>query len=189
MFMRTDRLFLRPTFPEDWRELYRGINDAGVVRMLARAPWPYYEKDAREFCSALRDPMDLRLAITLPGVDGAPMIGQIGMDASADVTEVGYWIGRGYRGKGYASEALGGILRMARALGVRRVHAGHYVDNPASGAVLRKAGFRETGEIRPVHALGRGGQMVLSRRYALDLDEMENMAEGQVIASSTSKAA
>jgi RimJ/RimL family protein N-acetyltransferase len=189
MFMRTDRLFLRPTFPEDWRELYRGINDAGVVRMLARAPWPYHEEDAREFCSAQRDPFDLRLGITLPGVDGAPMIGQIGMDGSEDVPEVGYWIARGYRGKGYASEALDGLLQIARALGIRRVQAGHYVDNPASGAVLRKAGFRETGEIRPTHALGRGGQLVLARRYSLDLDEMEDMAEGQVAPSTTSKAA
>ncbi|GAA0275318.1 GNAT family N-acetyltransferase [Alteraurantiacibacter aestuarii] len=171
MFMRTQRLFLRPPFPEDWREVYRGINDAGLVRMLARAPWPYREDDARAYCAAQRDPMDVRLAIVLPGVDGAPLIGQIGMDCSEDVPEIGYWIARGYRKRGYATEALGGILQIARMLGVRRVQAGHYLDNPASGAVLRKAGFRETGEIHPTHALGRGGQMVLARRYALNLDE------------------
>jgi len=169
MFHRTQRLFLRPPFPEDWREVYRGINDAGVVRMLARAPWPYMPEDAQDYCSAQRDPMDLRLAIALPGHDGAPLIGQIGLDCGANVPEVGYWIARGYRGQGYATEALQGVLQMARALGVRRVEAGHYLDNPASGAVLRKAGFAETGEVRPTHALGRGGQLVLARRYAVDL--------------------
>ena len=60
------------------------------------------------------------------------------MDGSQDVPEVGYWIARGYRGKGYASEALDGLLGIARSLGIRRLQAGHYVDNPASGAVLRK---------------------------------------------------
>ncbi|MXO71299.1 GNAT family N-acetyltransferase [Alteraurantiacibacter buctensis] len=169
MFHRTQRLFLRPPFPEDWREVYRGINDAGVVRMLARAPWPYMPEDAQDYCSAARDPQDLRLAIALPGHDGAPLIGQIGLDCGAEVPEVGYWIARGYRGQGYATEALHGVLQMARALGVRRVEAGHYLDNPASGAVLRKAGFVETGEVRPTHALGRGGQLVLARRYAIDL--------------------
>ena len=169
MFHRTERLFLRPPFPEDWREVYRGINDAGVVRMLARAPWPYMPEDAQDYCSAKRDPLDLRLAIALPGGEGAPLIGQIGLDCSADVPEVGYWIARGFRNQGYASEALNGVLEMARALGVRRVEAGHYLDNPASGAVLRKAGFAETGEVRPTHALGRGGQLVLARRYAVDL--------------------
>jgi len=171
MFTRTQRLFLRPPFPEDWREVYRGINDAGVVRMLARAPWPYAPEDAQDYCSASRDPLDLRFAIALPGVEGAPLVGQIGLDCTEAEPEVGYWIARGHRGKGYATEALAGVLQIARALGVRRVAAGHYLDNPASGAVLRKAGFAETGEVRPTHALGRGGQLVLARRYALDLGE------------------
>ena len=169
MFHRTQRLFLRPPFPEDWTAVYRGINDAGVVRMLARAPWPYTPADAQAFCSTPRDPLDLLLVITLPGVEGATVIGAIGLDCSEEVPDVGYWIARGHRGKGYATEALAGVLDMARALGVKQVTAGHYLDNPASGAVLRKAGFAETGEIRPTHALGRGGQLVLARRYALDL--------------------
>ena len=37
------------------------------------------------------------------------------------------------------------------------------------GAVLEKCGFSETSEVRPTHALGRGGQLVLARRYAVDL--------------------
>ena len=173
MFLRTDRLFLRPPFPEDWREVYEGINDAGIVRMLARAPWPYREEDARTYCSTVPEPRNVRMAIALPGADGAPLIGQVGVDCTQDLPEVGYWIARDHRGKGYATEAVRGILQLARMLGARRVGAGHYVDNPASGAVLKKVGFRETGEIRPTHALGRGGEMVLARRYVLELDDAE----------------
>ena len=40
MFIRSKRLFLRPGWPEDWTELYTAINDEGVVRNLASAPWP-----------------------------------------------------------------------------------------------------------------------------------------------------
>ena len=61
MFTRTARLLLRPPFPEDWREVYSGINDAGVVRMLARAPWPYAPEDAQAFCNAQRVPQRLRV--------------------------------------------------------------------------------------------------------------------------------
>ncbi|MFC3098800.1 GNAT family N-acetyltransferase [Alteraurantiacibacter palmitatis] len=180
MFHRTQRLFLRPPFPEDWRALYSGINDAGVVRMLARAPWPYTESDAKAFCSDAPDPLDLRFLITKPGGDGAAVIGGIGLNGAAEVPEIGYWIARGHRGKGYATEALRGVLDIARMLGVRRVAAGHYIDNPASGAVLVKAGFTETGELRPTHALGRGGQLVLSRRYALDLGNQAEAGEADV---------
>lgn len=180
MFHRTQRLFLRPPFPEDWRAFHSGINDAGVVRMLARAPWPYTETDAQAFCGDARDPLDLRFLITKPGVDGAAVIGAIGLDCTAEVPDIGYWIARGHRGKGYATEALRGVLEIARMLGVCRVTAGHYIDNPASGAVLVKAGFSETGEVRPTHAIGRGGQLVLARRYALDLCDHPQAGDADV---------
>jgi RimJ/RimL family protein N-acetyltransferase len=169
MFMRTERLFLRPPFPEDWREVYSGINDAGVVSMLSRAPWPYMPEDAQAFCSAKTDPLDMRFAITVPGAQGARLIGIIGLDCTQDQPEVGYWLAREFHGQGYATEALRGVLQIARMLGVRRIGAGHCLENPASGAVLMKAGFAATGEVRPVHSLGRGGQLVLARRYAIDL--------------------
>ncbi|MDG2004006.1 MAG: GNAT family N-acetyltransferase, partial [Novosphingobium sp.] len=36
MFIRSERLFLRPAWPEDWEELYPLIADYDVVRNLAR---------------------------------------------------------------------------------------------------------------------------------------------------------
>ena len=180
MFMRTPRLFLRPPFPEDWREMYNCMNEEALVRMLARAPWPYKPEHAQAFCNEPRDARNLRLAITLPEASGAPIIGMVGMDCNDDVPELGYWIARGHRGKGYVVEAVEGILAMAQALGVRRVQAGHYLDNPASGRVLRKCGFTETGEIQPTHALGRGGEMVLARRYARELAPTDANPVGQM---------
>ena len=40
MFFRSERLFLRPVWPEDWQAILNGIADEAVVRNLARAPWP-----------------------------------------------------------------------------------------------------------------------------------------------------
>lgn len=173
MFMRTDRLFLRPPFPEDWREVFAGIANEGTVRMLGSAPWPYSEQDARDHCSRAPRPGEVRFAITVPGLPGAPLVGQVGMGPreGASEPELGYWIAREYRGRGYASEAVKGVLEIARAIGMKRIVAGHFLDNPASGTVLRRCGFRETGEVQPESSAGRGGQLVLVRRYALDLDE------------------
>jgi L-amino acid N-acyltransferase YncA len=50
------------------------------------------------------------------------------------------------------------LLPVARALGHRELVASHFVDNPASGRVLRKLGFCPTGEIRDRFSLGRGGE-------------------------------
>ena len=171
MFYRSERLFLRPAFPEDSREIYEGICDAGVVQMLARAPWPYRLADAEEFCVMADDPHAPRFVITLPGAKGGPIIGVVGFHAEEEGLGFGYWIARDHWGRGYATEAGRGALEVASALRHKRVFAGHYVDNPASGRVLRKLGFRETGEIRPAFCCARGGELVLSRRYALDLAE------------------
>ena len=36
--------------------------------------------------------------------------------------------------------------------------AGHFLDNPASGAVLRKLGFRPTGKVAQRYSVARGGE-------------------------------
>ncbi len=169
MFMRTDRLFLRPVFPEDWREIYRGIANYGIVRMLARAPWPYTCADAIAYCGRPATGKAMKFAITLPERTGAPIIGQIGIERDDEGEELGYWIGREWRGRGYATEAVRGVLDMATALGLKRVNAGHYLENPASGKVLKKNGFVETGEVRPTACAARGGEVILARRYICDL--------------------
>jgi RimJ/RimL family protein N-acetyltransferase len=173
MFYRSERLFLRPAFPEDSREIHRGICDAGVVQMLSSVPWPYSLADAEAFCALPEDRQAPRFVVTLPAAKGAPIVGVVGFHAESEGLGFGYWIARDHWGRGYATEAGRGALEVARALGHRRVFAGHYLDNPASGRVLRKLGFRETGEVRPTFSRARGGELVLSRRYALAFAEAE----------------
>src|SRR5690606_12374276 len=55
MFARTDRLLLRPGWHEDAPALARAIGEEAIVRNLARAPWPYHEKDARAFLAGWTD--------------------------------------------------------------------------------------------------------------------------------------
>ena len=170
MFIRTDRLFLRPPFPEDWRDVYRGIANESTVRMLARAPWPYTQDDARDYCSRARSPGEMGYAIVLPTAPGGPVIGQVGIERRADGGyECGYWIAEAYRGQGYAVEALSAALETARCLRVERVEAGHFLDNPASGRVLRKCGFVPTVACAMTASAGRGGESAPARRYAIDL--------------------
>ncbi len=54
MFIRSERLFLRLGWPEDWQELFGLIRDQGIVRNLARAPWPYTPEHAREFAARVQ---------------------------------------------------------------------------------------------------------------------------------------
>ncbi len=169
MFIRSERLFLRPAWPEDWEELFPLIADRGVVRNLASAPWPYTGENAREFAVREQVRMLPYFLVTLPGANGSRIIGSIGFGQAGGQAELGYWIGREHWGRGCASEAARAVLRLAAALGHRRVVAGHFVDNPASGRVLRKVGFRSTGEVRQRFSLGRGCEAP-SAEYAIQLN-------------------
>jgi RimJ/RimL family protein N-acetyltransferase len=160
MFARTERLLLRPGFVEDAPELARAIGEQDIVRNLATAPWPYGEEQAREFLSMDRDET-LPSFLILKRTNGTPrIVGGAGIGKRIDGAglELGYWIARPYWGLGFATEAGRAVIGLARAMGLPRLTAGHFVDNPASGAVLRKLGFRPTGQIVRRFSLARGAE-------------------------------
>ena len=172
MFHRTERLLLRPAWPEDWEMILWGIGDERVVRNLASAPWPYLPDHAREFARRGQDPRCPAFLLTLPEDRGARLIGCAGLAETATGVELGYWIARPHWNRGYATEGARGVIEVARLLGHARVEAGHYLDNPASGRVLRKLGFQPTGSVRARESLARG-KATPCAHYALDLDDDE----------------
>ena len=171
MFIRTDRLFLRPAWEEDAPALTGAIAHEAVTRMLARVPWPYEEGDARAWISAPRDPSLPSLLITVPDGGGA-IIGGCGLHAvdGDGPAEVGYWITPAAQGQGYAREALAGLLAIARMAGHRTLRGRHMVDNSASGRVLAAAGFRPTGSTSSLPSLSRAGA-VSAVEYEVQLGE------------------
>ncbi len=156
MFIRSERLFLRPGWPEDRDDLHRALADPQIVANLAKVPWPYTLDDARRFlerpaCHALPS-----FLVTLPGPAGARLIGCVALTRPNEAVQLGYWIAREHWGQGYATEAGQAVLGLARTLGHGRVVAHHFIDNPASGRVLRKIGFHPTGRSGPHLSAGRG---------------------------------
>ena len=180
MFHRSQRLLLRPIWPEDWQGIFGGIADEGVVRNLARAPWPYREQDAREFAARTLETHEPRFLITR--AHDAAVIGCIGLDLNTQdydkAVEIGYWIARPYWGQGFATEAGRAVLNIARSLGYSRVVGSHFLDNPASGHVLRKLGFEPTGRVVDRHSCGRG-EKAATIEYALTLVAQTNGATPQ----------
>src|SRR5687767_6081381 len=160
MFARTTRLLLRPGWAEDAPALAKAIADETVVRNLASAPWPFSLRDAEAFLAAPRDPV-LPSLLIFERTDGEPaLVGACGLGrrASGNV-ELGYWISRPNWGRGFATEAGLALVGMARALGIARLEASHFIDNPASGRVLEKLGFQSTGIIAPRLSCARGAEL------------------------------
>jgi RimJ/RimL family protein N-acetyltransferase len=156
MFARTERLLLRPSWPEDAAELHQAIADEGIVRNLARAPWPYTVDDAAQFATQAHDPLFPSFLLMLR-THGAPrIIGACAIGNYDDSAELGYWIARPYWGLGFATEASRAVVEIAKTIGHKKLVASHFTDNPASGNVLRKLGFQNTGKTALRHSNGRG---------------------------------
>ena len=171
MFHRSERLFLRPAWTEDAAAITAGIADEAIVRNLGRVPWPYTLDSALEFLSHPREDDLPGFVLVLPDRDGAPIVGMCGLheDDQGEV-ELGYWIARRWWRQGFATEAARAVVEVAKAHGIERIRAGHFVDNPASGQVLRKAGFVPTGVTSMRHCLARG-EHVPSVEFELDVRE------------------
>ena len=95
---------------------------------------------------------------------------------------MGYWIARGSWGLGFATEAGTALLEIARALGLARLEASHFLDNPASGRVLEKLGFEPTGLVAPRLSCARGRE-IPARLMRLRLGATAEMEPEEVLAA------
>jgi len=150
MFARTERLILRPSWPEDAASLAKAIGHPDISRNLLRLPERYDEAAAVDWIKRPRDPR-LPEFLAFLRTRGAPrLVGGAGIArAENGRLELGYWIERSHWGLGFATEATRAVMRIARATGLIGVASGHFLDNPSSARVLRKIGFRPTGTVEP----------------------------------------
>ena len=169
MFARTERLLLRPGWAEDAPALAKAIADETIVRNLSSAPWPFSLRDAEAHIAAPRDPL-LPSLLLFERTDGEPLlVGSCGLGRRpSGAVEFGYWIARAHWGRGLATEAGRALVDIARALGLARLEASHFLDNPASGRVLEKLGFQSTGIIAPRLSCARGVE-IPARYFRLEL--------------------
>ena len=63
-----------------------------------------------------------------------------------NILETGFYLKKKYQGAGYAKEAAAAVINYAfDTLGVSGLFAGHHPENKASGSLLKKLGFENTG--------------------------------------------
>ncbi len=156
---------LRPLELDDAEAMHRLVNDWEVTRTLAVVPFPYPRSLADEWIVSTREQLAAGSAynLAIAGREGEQetLVGVVGLrvDAPARRGTLGYWVGRRFWGHGVATEAAGRLARWAFAnLDIERIAADVATDNAASAAVLRKVGFRQTGEARKPF-LARGGEV------------------------------
>lgn len=154
--IETPRLLLRPFAPSDAPEVRRLAGEREIALNTSSVPHPYedgmaeawiaqhqefFEKAEHVICAIVE-----RESKTLAGAAG------LLLNAEHRHAELGYWIGKPFWGRGYATEAAKALLdyafeRYALPSGepLERVFARHFGRNPQSGRVLEKIGMNYEG--------------------------------------------
>lgn len=161
---------IRKWIVEDKDRLAEMLNDRKVQDNLRDGlPYPYTPSDAEEYItSMLAADQDKTFAFAITA-DGA-VIGSIGAFRCGNIhyrtAELGYYIGRPYWGKGYATSAVEQLCKhIFGHTDIIRIFAEPFARNAASCRVLEKAGFRLEGTLRS-NAV-KNGKVLDMRMYAL----------------------
>lgn len=158
--LTTPRLLLRPPRPADAPRVQFLCGNWNVARMLERVPHPYPDDCAADWIAAQsaawRDGSAYTFTIEFEGA----VVGVIGIERNASgAYGLGYWLGEPWWGQGLMSEAVACVLGFARhELGLETLESAYFADNPASGRIQEKHGFRVTGRDRSP-CLARGGDV------------------------------
>lgn len=147
--LETERLLLRPPEAGDIGAMVALANDFDVTKNTSRMPYPYTDSDAQSFIARAEvsraQGTDFTFAVTCKS-DGT-FLGGCGLHLrEGGLFELGYWLGRPYWSCGYATETARKLASFAfRDLKAFKITAGYFHDNPASGRVLEKVGFKSDG--------------------------------------------
>ena len=164
--LMTDRLVLRAPQPRDAAQIAERIGLKDVAWNLGRAPYPYAKSDAEAFIQHASDGWvngSACIFMLEHPTDG--VIGCTGLDChDGKYWEIGYWVGKPWWGQGFVTEAATAVMNWAETdMGFTAFVSGHFTDNPASGHVLTKLGFRPVGVVE--HMGAARGALTPAMRY------------------------
>ena len=145
--LRTRRLLLRPVTLADAEPFCEVANDPDQTRVTGSWRYPFDADGVRARWAPFVE-ASAGGPVLMAVIEGDRLAGVTGLHDPADgEAELSYWIGRGFAGRGLATEAATALCSFAFARhGLGVLTARVFADNAPSVRILRKLGFVVTGE-------------------------------------------
>lgn len=175
--IETERLILRQFTLEDAPAMFK--NWAGDSEVTKYLTWPTHGSvETSKWVTGMwvkdyEKPDNYQWAIELKSLHEAiGSIAVVRLNEDLNEAEVGYCIGREFWHKGIMTEAFTAVIAfLFDEVGADRVCAGHDVNNPNSGKVMKKCGLTYEGTLR---RSGRNNQGIVDVSiYGILRDEYE----------------
>lgn len=148
--LETKRLVLRPWRESDAETLFKYASDPEVGPRAGWQPHKSVEESLdiirNVFCGEGMWAVELKETSEVIGCVGYLPASCSNLDIGDDQCEVGYWIARPYWGKGICTEAMRAVVDYCfNVKGFSVLWGDFFPENPASGRVMEKCGFADTG--------------------------------------------
>ena len=149
----TPRLRLRPFRLDDAPVVAELCGAWEIADTTANMPHSYELSMAEEWIASHPEALAEGTGITFAITQREPghLAGAIGIhiDRTNRSGELGYWVGKHYWNRGYATEATRAVIAYGfEELELNRIHARHMTRNLASGRVMQKADMTFEGILR-----------------------------------------
>src|SRR5687768_15839846 len=149
----TARLVLRPFTLADAPEVRRYVSERDIAAMTLSIPHPYPDDGAEKWIGthAAKYGEGWLASFAITERESGALAGAIGLhvEPAHGRAELGYWIGKPFWGRGYATEAGRAVLRFGfETVGLNKIYAAVFIKNAASDRVLRKLGMKWEGRLR-----------------------------------------
>jgi len=158
--IRTGRLLLHRFLPGDAREVCSLMEDPSMGAGLLTVPCPYSYQDASDWIENHQEWWERgeQYIFAITGAPSGALAGAVSLRVNPGHghAEMGYWVGRPFQGKGYATEAARAVLEFGFfCLDLHRIYGRHLAWNGAPGRIFARLGMRHEGTLRG-HALKWG---------------------------------
>lgn len=151
--LKTARLVLRPFEADDADTVTRLAGNREVATITGRLPYPYPPGLAAEWIATHKELFsnDEQVIYAITDGENGKLFGSIGMvlDEMSRRGELGYWLGKPFWRKGYATEAAEVFVRYGfEQRKLNRIFSRIFSRNDASRRVLEKLKFTREGCMR-----------------------------------------
>jgi len=141
-------LELRPVPDEDLQQFFDLLNDESLAVHTGTIPYPISLEWARDRLVQKRAGEEAGTMVDRGLYLDGVLVGNAGWFTEDGEMELAYAIHRNYRGQGLATKAARLVMEMLDASGYKGpIYAIYFADNPGSGRVLEKLGFRQIDEM------------------------------------------
>lgn len=144
--LMTPHLILRSFTMQDAPTTQMLCNDPDIHANTLNLPFPYTLADAEWWIATHPKNLETQTEVNyaLVARHSNELVGTIGLMIKQrnNNAEMGYWIGKPYWNKGYATEGAAAVLKFGfEVLNLHKIYARYHENNLSSGRVMQKIGL------------------------------------------------